>query len=137
MAAADNIVRDTLAAQARFFRIAERDYGLTRKALHIDTGIPMATLASYAGDTMMPLAALNKLSRQDYPDELLSILTEPGTREIVTPADGGDFDALAREAAGFTAEKLEADADGKREPAEIHKLRHRARRLGSLAAAAA
>jgi hypothetical protein len=103
MSADNSILRGTLAAQARFFRKCEAA-GLTFKALHYDTGIPLATLQSWAKETMMPLAALNRFAKAGVSDALLSILTEPGGKVVAEDDAGGCLDALGREAADYVSD---------------------------------
>ena len=128
---------DVIAAQEAMLRLAERDYGLSTKRLEAETGIPAVSLRSYKRDTMMPLAAFVKLARV-IPDCLTSLVMEPSGKHVGTnePTDG-DIDALGREAAGFVAEKLEAEADGIVTPIERGKLRDRARRVECAARAVA
>lgn len=95
MTANHKIMTATLRAQARMFRLAARDYDLTLKAIHLDTLIPYDTLRSWKGDkgahAMMPMWAINALAGV-IPDELLSLLTEPGDRHLTR--NGEDDDGL-------------------------------------------
>jgi hypothetical protein len=117
MAHDDRISLLTLEAQRRVFRLAERNHGLTFKAIHLDSGIPYNTIRSYAsGEAMMPVSALNKLT-DVIPDELLSQLTEPGKRSLVRNDDGDepDYDAIgqgALELAGEVAKSRRPDSPG-------------------------
>jgi hypothetical protein len=128
---------DVVAAQEAMLRLAERDYQLTIKRLEAETGISAVTLRTYKRDTMMPLSAFVKLSRV-IPDDLTSLVMEHAGKHIGTnePSDG-DIDALGIEAARYVSEKLEADADGIRTPAEKSRLKDRARRVASVALAVA
>lgn len=92
------VAQRMLAAQARVFRVAERDFALTLKAISLDTGIPYNTVRSYAGHngapTMMPVSALAKLMGV-IPDTLLSHLFDPVGKAIVDcTSDDGDHDTL-------------------------------------------
>lgn len=105
----------TLDAQSRMFRLASRDHGLSLKAIHLDTLIPYETLRSWKGDkgtqAMMPLWALNALAGV-VPDELLSLLTEPGDRQLIADDDADDcLDDL-----GDAAGELEAEVRRARHP---------------------
>ncbi|NDG48313.1 MAG: hypothetical protein EBY30_04445 [Rhodospirillales bacterium] len=111
MSALNSILSDTLQAQRRFFRLCESS-GLSFKALHYDTGIPVATLQSWAKETAMPLAALNRFAKAGVPDELISILTEPGGKVICHDGPEGDLDALGVEAAGYVNEWAAVVAGG-------------------------
>lgn len=135
------IVRATLAAQNRFFRVAERDYGLSLKAISLDTGIKYDTLRSWTGGVTMPLYAINEFADAGYPDALLSILTAPGSRDVVTPANPGDLHRLAVEASGFTADYTAARAEhspggANIVPLERQRLERRARAVVVAAGAA-
>ena len=92
------------------FRLAERDYGLTRRVLHLETGIPAETLKSWAHGTVIPLTGLRKLLRA-IPDELTSLLLV-GTGKVIT-GDGsdGDMDALVAATADFQAHYVAARSD--------------------------
>lgn len=134
MAVERDISRLTIEAQRRFFRIAKRDHGLSRKVLHIDTGIPLSTLKSWEADTAMTLSAFNRLARAGVPDHLLSLLTDPGEKHVCTNGDDDDLDELASECAGFVADKLDAERDGVVTPIEEGRLKARKRRIKALAA---
>jgi hypothetical protein len=68
----------------------------------------------------------------------MSLMTEPAGKFIGTLEDGGgSLDALGREAAGYTAEYLDAKSDGVVTPMERGKLRDKARRVASIARAVA
>jgi hypothetical protein len=124
----------TLKAQATIFRLAEHDYGWTRKALATDSGINYDTLGTYwRGETIMPLTALLRLCDL-LPDHLLSRLLDPVGRHLATNEEhDGDLADLGREAAGFTAEFVEATSDGKVTPIERASLVERSKRLGAAA----
>jgi hypothetical protein len=124
---------DVVAQQEAMLRLAERDYGLSIKRLAAETGIGATTLRTYKRDTMMPLGVFVKLCAV-IPDELTSLCLEVSGKHVGSNATSDeDLDALGREAAGFVAEKLEAEADGKVTPIERSKLKHRARRVVSQA----
>jgi hypothetical protein len=82
---ADRLTDMVLAAQTRIFRLAERDYGLSLKAISVESGIPYNTIRSYNGHNgapvAMPLTALLKLVGV-IPDDLLSHLLDPVDRRI-------------------------------------------------------
>lgn len=91
------IMTETLKAQDTMFRLAEREYGLTLKAIHSDTRIPVETLRSWKGtkgaQAMMPVWAINALAGV-IPDDLLSLLTEPGDRCLTQTDDDDELDDL-------------------------------------------
>lgn len=137
MASDDPVIHDIVSRQERMFRLARRDHGLTDKILNLETGIPIPTLVSYRRGAAMPVHALVKLARI-IPDELTSLLVEPAGKIIGTAEpDDGDLDALGCEAAGFTAEYVEAKRDGKVTPIERANLADRARRISAKARAVA
>jgi hypothetical protein len=112
----DRIILLTLQAQARMFRLAKRDHGLSLKCISLDSGLPYETVRSYAGEkgaqSMMPISAVNKLTGV-IPDNLLSHLFEPGDRQLVADDDIDDcLDDLGDEAG-----KLEAEVRRARHPA--------------------
>jgi hypothetical protein len=103
----DRIIQLTLRAQERVFRLAARDYGLTLKAISLDSNIPYETLRSYAGhkndQAVLPVSAVNKLIGV-IPDDLLSHLFEPGNRQLVVSDDDNELDALGEHADAVAAE---------------------------------
>ncbi len=96
MAHDDRIQGLVLNAQSRVFRLAERDYGLTFKALSLESGIPYNSIRNYAhGETVMSLTALLKLAGV-IPDVLLSQLFDPVGKVLVdAEPDDGDHDTVA------------------------------------------
>lgn len=137
-----NFVQDIISRQERMLRLAERDYDLSLAVLHVETGISKATISSWKQDVAMPAWALVVLSRV-IPDDLTSLLFEPVGKHVGTSdGDDGDIDALAREAAGFNVEYLDArqpksEAGTGLSPREREKLKDRARRVASTARKAA
>jgi hypothetical protein len=94
--------------QRRMFRLAARDHGLTRQALHLETNIPVPTLKSWSNDTIIPLTGLRKLVRV-IPDELTSLLFTGTDKCVSTTIEGdGDLDELASEAAELVHEHIKA-----------------------------
>lgn len=127
-----------LAMQERVFRLASDNYGLTRKVIEAETGIPASTVKCYAeGRSVMSLSAFVALLRV-LPDELSSLFTEPAGKHIGTDeTDDGDLDALGREAASFTSDYVVAKSDGVVTHIERAKLKAGARRLAPKARAVA
>jgi len=123
------------------FRLAERDHGLSIRALHLETRIPKTTLQGWKDGTTMPAWALGALGRAGVPDHLLSLVLHPFARHIGTDDSGdGALDELVRETAGFTSDYLEAtapDSPGGTNviPMEHAKLAERALRIESKARA--
>lgn len=102
MALDDMILHRLLEEQCRVFRVAcdPLRYGLTLKAVSIDSGIPPSTLRTYAaGQAIMPVTALYRLCGV-IPDEVLSLLL-PGEHMIVLHRDDGDHDTLASNCIDF------------------------------------
>jgi hypothetical protein len=100
------IVEQMRERQKRMFRVAmdPARYGLTLKAIEIDSGIPYASLRNYAsGDTIMPITAVDALTGV-VPDELLSLLFS-GNRAIVQVPEEIDHDELADAFADYLHEK--------------------------------
>ena len=99
MANGDRITAEVLKAQNRIFRLAQRDHGLTLKAISIDSGIPYNTIRCYAGNnaeqSVMSIPALIKLIGV-IPDDLLSQLLELGDRHLEKDEDeDSEYDDLA------------------------------------------
>lgn len=92
--------------QQDVFRIAE-DRGITRKAIHHDTGLSTDTLGSWArGEAVMSIAGLFHLVGV-IPDDLLSMMLPEG-RQIVQLPDDLDHDEIADLAADYIAAKQAA-----------------------------
>lgn len=73
--------------QKRVFRIAldPARYGLTLKAIEMDSGLGYDSLRNYAaGETVMPITALDALVGV-IPDELLSLLLPDGRLIVKAP----------------------------------------------------
>jgi hypothetical protein len=124
------------------FRLAERDYGLTLRAISSETGIALTTLKGYANGNPFARAKMDVINFvrlcRVLPDDLTSMCLEPANKHVGIDEEGeGDFDVLGREAAGFVAEKLDADADGVITHIEKKRLKDRARRIAARARAVA
>lgn len=103
----DKIAERQRASQERVFRLAQRDHGLTLKAISLDSGLGYTTIQSYAsGHAVMSIAGLFKLIGV-IPDELLSLLLPDG-RHIVEAPDDIDHDALCELASDYVATKTAA-----------------------------
>lgn len=104
--------RETLAKQAEFFRIAERDHGLTLAVLASETGIPARTLSAYANSNpfaraKMPLWVFAALCRV-VPDEVASIVMPEGKCVTTCEPHDGDAHALAVDSSEYNVEFLRA-----------------------------
>lgn len=137
----NELARNSVQAQERMFRLAERDYGLSVKTLVLETGIPKTTLEGWRGGVTMPAWALGALGKAGVPDHLLSLILHPFARHVGTDDNGdGALDELARETAGFTADYLQATAPASPGgsnivPMERAKLAEAALRVESIARA--
>lgn len=97
------------------FRLAARDHGLDRSAIHLETGIPKGTLKSWGCTTsdkvlfaVIPLTGLRQLVRV-IPDELTSLLFSGTDKHVATdPGDEGDLDELAEAASELVGEHVRA-----------------------------
>ena len=97
-------IQTVKATQQRIFRLAERDHGLTRKAISLDSGINYDSVCNYAkGETEMSVSALISMVGV-IPDELLSLLLPEG-RVIVRAPDGLNHDQIEEAARDYLAEK--------------------------------
>lgn len=113
MAADDRISLQVRDAQRRIFRLAERNHGLTLKAIGLDSGIAYNTVRTYAsGECIMPITAVLRLVGV-IPDELLSHLTEPVGRHI---AENGDDDGIDLDALGEDADAVATEVRRARHP---------------------
>ena len=130
------LARNSIEAQERMFRLAERDFGLSIRTLHIETGIPKNTLDGWRKGTTMPAWAIGALGAAGVPDYLLSLVLLPFERIVDTEQHGdGTLHEAANEAAGFAAEYLHAtdpESDGGPilSPRERARLAERALRAG-------
>jgi hypothetical protein len=138
----DGTYREVLAAQAEMFRLAERDYGLTLRAIASETGISVTTLKGFTNSNPF---ARSRIGLPDFvilcrvlPDELTSLCFEPAAKHVGTNEAGeGDFDSLTVESAGFAADKLAREADGVLCHIDRAALKDRARRISAKARAVA
>lgn len=127
MAHLDQDARNSVLAQERMFRLAERDYGLSLKALSLDTGISLSTLRDWKRGTAMPAWALGKLP---IPLELKSLILEPFAQHVENDEEPeGDVGDLACEASGVVHEIELARRDGVITPRERANIADAARRL--------
>jgi len=95
--------------QKRIFRIATDPmrYGLTLKAIAIDSGIPFSTLRTYAdGSAIMPITAVFKLCKA-LPTELLSLILPEGLA-ITANGERIDHDDMAAKALDYSMEYARA-----------------------------
>lgn len=103
----DDISERQKAAQERIFRLAQRDYGLTIKAISLDSKLHHNTISDYAnGRSVMSIASLFRLIGI-IPDELLSLLLPEG-RQIVQAPDDIDHEWLCDKAREYVDAKVKA-----------------------------
>lgn len=124
--------------QKTMFRVAERQFGLTQKAIHLETGMSLTSLSEYArGLTTMSGEAMMRLAEwRDFPAELLTMLFAGTGREVHDEGDepeDGALHELGREGAHFLAEKADAEADGVVNMDEKRRLKKRAKRIAAVA----
>lgn len=104
MSHGDNIPARQKAMQERVFRLAQRDHGLTLKAISLDSGIGYTTIQTYArGEAVMSIASLFCLIGV-VPDELLSLLLPDGRLIVQAPVEI-DHDQIAEAVADYAATK--------------------------------
>lgn len=105
------LARNSVTAQERMFRLAERDHGLSIAALSLETGIPRNTLAGWKNGATMPAWALGALGRAGVPNHLLSLTLHPFHRHIGTDgSEEGAFHDAAMGAGEYNQEFLSATA---------------------------
>ena len=134
----NNITQRQKQAQERVFRLAQRDHGLSLKAISLDSGLGYTTIQSYAkGEAVMSIAALFRLVGI-VPDELLSLLLPDG-RQIVSAPEEIDHDALCDLATDYVhaksaAHRLDSEAGVHIGPNEGQALRCKATQMRAVAA---
>lgn len=123
-------------------RLADQRWGLSLAVLASETGVELTTLKTYCRSNIfarakMPLTTFVKLLRV-IPDDCTSVVVAVAAKYIGSnEGSDGDLDALGREAAGFVAEKLDAEADGVVSHIERRRLKDRAQRVAAVARRAA
>lgn len=133
----NGLARNSVAAQERMFRLAERDFGLSIKALHFETKIPKTTLQGWKDGTTMPAWALGALGKAGVPDHLLSLCLNGFGKHVGTnDHDDGAFHEAATEANGFAVEYLtatspESEGGTAITPREAAKLGEKAMKAGA------
>jgi hypothetical protein len=128
---------DVTDIQRDVFRIGMDQHSLSPARLSALSGIPIDTIRSWARGTAMPFHGFVRLAPH-FPDYLLSLMTEPSGKAVVTLEDGdGNLDELGREAAGYVADKLERESDGVVCHMDKAVLKGRARRIAAAARRAA
>lgn len=120
--------RDSIAAQAEMFRLAEKECGLSLRVIADRSPLALGTLKGWRDGAAMPAWALGALRTAGLPEHLLSLVLEPfGLIVADRDSDDGSLAELNRESAHFIAEHADASADG----TVTHQ--ERARRVASLA----
>jgi hypothetical protein len=101
--------RNSVEAQREMFRRAAADEQLPLAAIAKLSGIAATTLKGWKDGAAMPAWAIGALGAAGVPDYLLSLVTEPWQRSVVTDEHGdGDLDSAAIAANDFSAEVLRA-----------------------------
>lgn len=128
--------QNSVTAQERMFRLAERDHDLSLPILAAESGIPLNTLRGWKSGATMPAWALGALAEAGIPDYLLSLVLRPFNRVVDQEQAGeGALHDAATEAIGFGHEFLEAtsptsEAGPHLSPREQARLAERALRAG-------
>lgn len=140
MADLSRLARNSVELQREMFRLAEHEHGLSIAVLAKTRDIPASTLKGWRDGTVMPTWAIGELR---LPDDVTSLILTPYAKHVGTDeTDDGDLDALAKEAAGYNVEYLDARSPSSERgpdlsPRERASLKGRSRRLASVARAAA
>lgn len=94
--------RNSVAAQQELFRLAQKECGLSLRVISQLSPIPYNTLRGWAGGSAMPAWAIGELADAGVPDHLLSLITAPWKRSILTDEDtDSDLDDAADAADEF------------------------------------
>lgn len=126
--------RDSVDAQRELFRLAAKECGLTIPVIAGRSPLSISTMKGWRDGAAMPAWAIGALGEAGVPDHLLSLITDPFGRAVLTPnPEDGDLEVLGREGAHFLAEHADARADGTVTPIERSKLKERARRIEAVA----
>jgi len=127
MADLDQLARNSIALQREMFRLAETEHGLSLAVLARTRNLSPSTVKGWRDGAAMPAWAIGALR---LPDDLTSLILSPYAKAVASEIEGdGDLDALGCEAAGFTADYVQAKADGVVTHIERATLKARARRL--------
>lgn len=127
--------RDSVAAQHELFRRAASEEGLTIAILAKRGPLSKSTMKGWQDGAAMPAWALGALGAAGVPDHLLSLITEPFSRFIVTDdGEESDLDTAATAATEFGAEVQKSRSPKSpgglaivpQEAAVIHQKRQRA-----------
>lgn len=96
--------RDSVAAQAELFRLAQHECGLSIRVISQRSPIPFSTLKGWKDGAAMPAWALGELADAGVPDHLLSLITAPWKRSVVTDEEtDSDLDDAAEAAGEFAS----------------------------------
>lgn len=97
--------RNSVAAQQELFRLAQHECGLSLRALSQISSIPFSTLKGWRDGSAMPAWAMGELADAGVPDHLLSLVTAPWKRSVITDEDSdSDLDDAADAADEFATE---------------------------------
>ncbi len=96
--------RDSVEAQRELFRRASSEEQMPIAAIAKRSGIAATTLKGWSTGTAMPAWAIGALGAAGVPDHLLSLVTEPWNRCVITEEGGdGDLDTAAIDAQHFAS----------------------------------
>lgn len=91
--------RDSVAAQQELFRLAQKECGLSLRVLSQRAPIPYSTLKGWRDGAAMPAWAIGELGDAGVPDHILSLVTAPYKRTILTDEESEtDLDDAAEAA---------------------------------------
>jgi hypothetical protein len=84
MSIVDPRARDSVAQQAELFRLAEHRFGLTIAKISKSSGLPETTLRNWRNGAAITAWGLFALGEAGVPDELLSLVSLPLGKAIVS-----------------------------------------------------
>jgi hypothetical protein len=94
--------RNSVAAQQEMFRLAQKECGLSMRAISEISGISFSTLKGWRDGSAMPAWAIGELGEAGVPDHLLSMVTAPWRRSVLTDEEtDADLDDAAEAADEF------------------------------------
>ncbi|CAB4140243.1 hypothetical protein UFOVP407_39 [uncultured Caudovirales phage] len=87
--------RDCVEAQREMFRLAERECGLSIKAIARRSPLSASTMEGWRNGAAMPAWAIGALGDAGVPDHILSVVLDPYARHVSTNGNDDTLEELA------------------------------------------